>query len=92
MKIRLNRDSVPENLRERVQEIAIERFPGSSVTWHEEGQGFIVLEIPESDYGSMQDLDRNGLPVGGPESSHIAVFSALEERLRTFVWSHVSDP
>jgi hypothetical protein len=51
---------VPENLRERVQEIAIERFPGSSVTWHEEGQGFIVLKIPESDYGSMQDLDSNG--------------------------------
>ena len=92
MKIRLNRDSVPENLRERVQEIAIQRFPGSSVTWHEEGQGFIVLEIPESDYGSMQDIDSNGLPVGEPESGHIAVISALEEKLQSFVRSQVSDP
>lgn len=85
MSIKLNRLSVSAELQEDVEKIALDRFPGSTVTWVDENPGFIVLEIPEADYGSSQDIDANGLPLGQPEPGDIAVISALEERLKCFI-------
>lgn len=85
MSLKLNRLSVPAELQEDVENIALDRFPGRTVTWVDENPGFIVLEIQEDDYGSSQDVDSYGLPVGQPELGDIAVISALEERLKSFV-------
>ncbi len=68
-----------------MEKIVLERFPGSIVTWADEDPGFIVLEIPEADYGSTQDIDANGLPVGPPEPGDIAVILTLEARLKGFI-------
>ena len=85
MSLKLNRQSVPAALLKDVEKIALDRFPGSTATWVDENPGFIVLEIPEADYGSSQDIDANGLPVGQPEPGDIAVISTLEERLKRFI-------
>jgi len=85
MSLILNRLSVPAQLQENVEKIALDRFPGSTATWVDKNSGFIVLEIPEADYGSSQDIDANGLPVGQPDPGDIAVISALEERLKSFI-------
>lgn len=83
MSVKLNRLSVPTELQVDVENIALDRFPRQTITWVDENPGFIVLEIPEDDYG--RDVDSYGLPVGQPELCDIAVITALEERLKSFV-------
>jgi hypothetical protein len=92
MSLELNRQSVPPELQADVEKIALDRFPGSSVVWVDENLGFIVLGIPEADYGSSQDINANGLPVGDPEPGYIAVISSLEEELKSFVRSQNMNP
>jgi hypothetical protein len=85
MSLKLNRQSVPAELQKDIEKIALDRFPGSTAAWVDESPGFILLEIPEADYGSSQDIDANGLPVGHLEPGDIAVISALEESLKSFI-------
>jgi hypothetical protein len=87
MSLILNRQSVPAELQKDVEKIALDRFPGSTATWVDEYPGFILLGIPEADYGSSQDLDANGLPVGQPEPADSAVFASLEDTLKSFIRS-----
>ncbi len=85
MSLKLNRQSVPAELQKDVEKIALDRFPSSTVVWVDENPGSIVLQIPESDYGSSQDINANGLPFGDVEPGGNAVFSTLEERLKSFI-------
>jgi hypothetical protein len=85
MSLKLNRQSVPAELQKDVEKIALDRFPGSTATWVDENPGFILLEIPNADYGSSHDIDANGLPVGPPEPGGNAVFATLEEKLQLYV-------
>lgn len=92
MNIILNSMSIPIELRNDVKDIVHDRFPGSTVTWVDGGRDFIVMEIPESDYGITEDLDGKLLPVGEPEQGDLAVMSALEEKLQVFVRSKMRNP
>jgi hypothetical protein len=82
MSLKLNLLSVPADLQEDVEKIAMGRFPGTAVTWVEHQPGFIVLDIPKADYGSSHDIDADGRPVGVHEPGREAVMEALEARLR----------
>lgn len=85
MSVKLNRLSVPVELQEAVEKIVLARFPGNPVTWIDERQGFIVMEIPSGNYGYSYDIDASGRKVGPTDSNDIAVISALEEKLQRFL-------
>jgi hypothetical protein len=91
MSLKLNRLSVPADLQEDVEKIALDRFPDNSVTWVDDQPGFILLDIPKADHGSAHDIDADGRPVGAHESGREAVMEALEERLQRFVRSKHQD-
>jgi hypothetical protein len=53
MSLKLNSKTVPDHQRTKIENIAIERFPGENVEWVDRDDliGFAVLDIPDWDYG-----------------------------------------